>query len=151
MLKQSYLLSLLAAFVLVFTSCSKDDKDDPTPRIDGKQLQNHEWVVTEHIVKATDEEDYDVLAEYDGNEVTFEFKENGEYTIYVDGEHFSEGSYEVKGDKLNWDCQLSVIGQTMEDETSFTISELSNSKLKLTYSVKVQNVTVTENIAMNAK
>ncbi|ALI99096.1 hypothetical protein [Rufibacter tibetensis] len=156
MLKKSYLLTILAAFVLVFTSCDKDkDKDgEVTPRIDVSQLEKNEWKVTGHIVTATGQEDYDAIEEDYGGDIFASFDGEGEYYLTTESNGSSEfdGSYDVKDEKITWDFPLSIMGQLKgEEESTYTIDKLDKNTFKIVSTATINKVKVTETITFSAE
>ncbi|WP_210462346.1 MULTISPECIES: hypothetical protein [Rufibacter] len=155
MLKKSYLLTILAAFTLVFSSCSKDDDgDEPKSRVDVSQLEKHEWKVTEHIVKAAGQDDYDVMEEDYGGDIFVKFDGDGEFSVTTesDGDSEFDGSYDVNDDEIDWNFPLSVMAQLNgEDNATYTIEQLNANTFELTTSETMQGVKVTENITFKAQ
>ncbi|WP_205501453.1 hypothetical protein [Rufibacter psychrotolerans] len=153
MFKKTYLLTLLAAFTLVFTSCEKDKDDaDPKPRIDVSQLEKHEWLVTKHTVKVGTQE-ADVIEDEYESDVYAQFDGEGEFILTAEeAENNFAGSYEVDNGQITWDYPLSIIAYMKgESESTYNIEELNASTFRISFSTKINGKTVEENMTLKAQ
>ncbi|KAA3440529.1 DUF5640 domain-containing protein [Rufibacter hautae] len=136
MLKKSYLLTLLAAFTLVFSSCSKDDdKDEPKPSIEA-QLSQKTWELDEQEVKYDGQSAQDILEivqnEAGTDDIAFKMDGKGEFVLLLDGDDEGDGDYEIDGDKIIWDYPLTYTWAESEDDTHEYEFELNGNTLTLT-------------------
>ncbi|RNI23638.1 hypothetical protein [Rufibacter latericius] len=156
MFNKSYLLTILAAFTFVFSSCDKDkdkEENDPKPNVEA-QLAKEEWKVTSHIVEAAGQEDYDVMEEDYGGDIFVQFDGEGEYSMSTErnGDSEFDGAYDVDNNNITWDFPLSLMAQlSQEEEASYSIDQLTGSTLKITSTKTFQGVKVTEKITFSAQ
>ncbi|WP_210489696.1 hypothetical protein [Rufibacter aurantiacus] len=136
MLHKSYLLTILAAFTLVFSSCSKDDKDDPEPTLEA-QISQKTWLLDDHEVLFDGEDEptnvYDLFINAVGtDDIAFKLDGKGEYMIYLDGEEEENGDYQLEDDKLDWEYPLTFsYGASDGEDNDFKV-KLNGSTLTLT-------------------
>ncbi len=157
MLKQSYLLTILAAFLLVFTSCDKDKDKDPEPKTTlESQLAQKEWKVTAQVVKKGNQAAENVLdiiyEEFEVDEITFKIDGKGGYTISSHGQEVHDGSYEVNNDdkEIDWNYPATIAWLTSEDDILTYDVELNGDNLKLIVNSTYEGQAFQETITFKA-
>ncbi|RNI23639.1 DUF5640 domain-containing protein [Rufibacter latericius] len=132
----SYLLTILTAFTLVFTSCSKDDdKDEPKPSIEA-QLSQKTWELDEHEVQfdgQSPQDVMDIVHEQAGtDDIAFKLDGKGEFALILDGDEEENGEYEIDGDKIIWNYPLTYTWAESDDDIHDYEFELNGNTLTLT-------------------
>ncbi|MBC3540752.1 hypothetical protein ACFSC6_12750 [Rufibacter sediminis] len=140
MLKKSYLLTLLAAFTLVFSSCDKNDdkeENDPKPTVEA-QLAQKTWELDEHEVQFDGQSPQDILEIVQGqagtDDIAFKLDGKGGFALLLDGDEEEEGDYEyeIDGDNIIWNYPLTYTWAESEDDIHEYEFELKGNTLILT-------------------
>ena len=135
---KSFLVMLLVATMpMLITSCEKDDIKEPTSsnkdNDDNEEYEDliigeWEWVELSYTYEYEGEEDSD-SEDLSGEDFIWEFDEDGELTIYYDGDREGKYDYSVKGKKL----YTEYVEEIIDEGEYFTIKKLTEKKLVLQF------------------
>ena len=135
---KSFLVMLLVATMpMLITSCEKDDIKEPTSsnkdNDDNEEYEDliigeWEWVELSYTYEYEGEEDSD-SEDLSGEDFIWEFDEDGEFTIYYDGDREGKYDYSVKGKKL----YTEYVEEIIDEGEYFTIKKLTEKKLVLQF------------------
>ena len=135
---KSFLVMLLVATMpMLITSCEKDDIKEPTSsnkdNDDNEEYEDliigeWEWVELSYTYEYEGEEDSD-SEDLSGEDFIWEFDEDGELTIYYDGDREGKYDYSVKGKKL----YTEYVEEMIDEGEYFTIKKLTEKKLVLQF------------------
>ena len=135
---KSFLVMLLVATMpMLITSCEKDDIKEPTSsnkdNDDNEEYEDliigeWEWVELSYTYEYEGEEDSD-SEDMSGEDFIWEFDEDGELTIYYDGDREGKYDYSVKGKKL----YTEYVEEIIDEGEYFTIKKLTEKKLVLQF------------------
>ena len=135
---KSFLVMLLVATMpMLITSCEKDDIKEPTSsnkdNDDNEEYEDliigeWEWVELSYTYEYEGEEDSD-SEDMSGEDFIWEFDEDGELTIYYDGDREGKYDYSVKGKKL----YTEYVEEMIDEGEYFTIKKLTEKKLVLQF------------------
>lgn len=135
---KSFLVMLLVATMpMLITSCEKDDIKEPTSsnkdNDDNEEYEDliiGEWECVEFTYTYEDEgEEYGESEDLSGDDFIWEFDEDGELTIYNDGDREGKFDYSVKENKL----YTEYIEEIIDEVEYFTIKKLTEKKLVLQF------------------
>ena len=125
---KSFLVMLLVATMpMLITSCEKDDIKEPTSsnkdNDDNEEYEDliigeWEWVELSYTYEYEGEEDSD-SEDMSGEDFIWEFDEDGELTIYYDGDREGKYDYSVKGKKL----YTEYVEEMIDEGEYFTIKK----------------------------
>jgi hypothetical protein len=127
MIKRNQLsVAILFLSFVILSGCKKDDSDDANANLNGKWAATKEqwkdYVNNQLVDEGTD-------TDFDADDWVIEFKSNGTYVEYEDGEVEEEGTYSLQNDgkklvkKSNDDDD--------NDEDVYTVKTLTSSDLVL--------------------
>ena len=135
---KSFLVMLLVATMpMLITSCEKDDIKEPTSsnkdNDDNEEYEDliigeWEWVELSYTYEYEGEEDSD-SEDLSGEDFIWEFDEDGELTIYYDGDREGKYDYSVKGKKI----YTEYVEEMIDEGGYFTIKKLTEKKLVLQF------------------
>ena len=135
---KSFLVMLLVATMpMLITSCEKDDIKEPTSsnkdNDDNEEYEDliigeWEWVELSYTYEYEGEEDSG-SEDMSGEDFIWEFDEDGELTIYYDGDREGKYDYSVKGKKL----YTEYVEEMIDEGEYFTIKKLTEKKLVLQF------------------
>lgn len=132
---KSFLVMLLVATMpMLITSCEKDDIKEPTSSNKANEeyedLIIGEWECVELTYTYESEgEEYSESEDMSGDDFIWEFDEDGELTIYYDGDREGKFDYSVKENKL----YTEYVEEIIDEVEYFTIKKLTEKKLVLQF------------------
>ena len=136
-MKSFVVMLLVATMPMLITSCEKDDIKEPTSsnkdNDDNEEYEDliigeWEWVELSYTYEYEGEEDSD-SEDLSGEDFIWEFDEDGEFTIYYDGDREGKYDYSVKGKKL----YTEYVEEIIDEGEYFTIKKLTEKKLVLQF------------------
>ncbi|WP_207433592.1 lipocalin family protein [Sabulibacter ruber] len=157
MFKKTFLLTILAAFTLVFTSCEKDkDKKDPDPEpTPTAKLVGKEWKLTSQKAKVGNGQEQNVLnviyEEFEVDEIVVEFDDEGGYMISSHGENLEDGTYEINGDEIEWNYKATISWLSSDEDILPYEFEINGNTLRLISNATYQGQPLKETITFTAQ
>jgi hypothetical protein len=120
-MKKTKLLLFLTAFIGL-AGCKKDDSDDSNGNLVGKWAVTKE--VSHHYINGQLESS-ETDTDFDANDWVLEFKADGKYNDFEDGELEEEGTYSLQNDGKK------LVITVPQDVDEYTVKSLSSTDLVL--------------------